>query len=40
MIAALEGIRVLAPRDGDQAMLSEVAEDDSREGKARRSQEQ
>lgn len=40
MITAPEGIRVLAPRDGDQAMLSEVAEDDSREGKARRIQGQ
>ena len=36
VIAAPDGIRVLAPRDGDQAMLSEVAEDDSREGKSRR----
>jgi len=37
LITAPEGIRVLAPLDGDQAMLSEVAEDDSREGKSRRS---
>lgn len=37
VITAPEGIRVLAPLDGDQAMLSEVAEDDSREGKSRRS---
>ena len=38
-IIAPDGIRVLAPRDGDRAMLSEVAEDDSREGKTRRIRE-
>jgi len=38
VITTPDGIKILAPLDGDQAMLSEVAEDDSPEGKSRRSQ--